>query len=75
MNPQICQDCGCECDPICMTCPECGSYHLEVLDDHHEDEIWDDCTGDYMEDEDGDPDHDCAVSDRLFLHRYFGFDL
>lgn len=36
MSYQLCLNCGCECDPLRFTCPNCGSYSLlgiKTLDD------------------------------------------
>lgn len=28
---QVCTDCRSHCDPVCLTCPSCGSYSLRSL--------------------------------------------
>lgn len=34
MVEQLCLSCGAFCDPLYITCPECGSYNLLTEDEY-----------------------------------------
>lgn len=34
MVDQLCLSCGAFCDPLYITCPECGSYNLITEDEY-----------------------------------------